>query len=325
MRNLLRIGFLSLLLADVMISIDDYPIATINSDVIGPFETFQENVSIAFRYSLSIQTENVSEEMKTFNPKSGRQYTKERKMAHLVPGPTKKLTVYFELDLHEFFGNDGLTIEFSLLRDGSSFASKKATIYPAEKSSIYVSKDKIERFQSKDVAFKIEDGSVKMLSDDFNFVGFKDYVDADYYYALDLKENCFLYNLETLNYKSANLSFYDENNVFKYLPHIGTRVDIDLLIADDGVRKGFTYKKVFYVNRLTLEIANYKMPNFIETNMLYLPVNRKNDLIGTQMQIILHSCGLSKNEIIFDIKYDVFRELIGNCSTSDYCIRGEVD
>ena len=80
-----------------------------------------------------------------------------------------------------------------------------------------------------------------------------------------------------------------------------------------------------YVNPYTLEMSSFKMQNEVKTNKIYFPVNKKKDFLGEKFNIVVSNCGLNKYNLIFEITYDVFRDLVGNCSNSDFCIKGTVE
>ena len=60
-------------------------------------------------------------------------------------------------------------------------------------------------------------------------------------------------------------------------------------------------------------------------NMFYFPINKKKEFLGASFKIVLADCGLNKYNLNFLITYDIFRDLIGNCYQSDYCVKGMVE
>lgn len=324
MHSLFRLGILgTLVTAAAVVPIDEPLRATIDSDMIGPFDEFQSNQTIEFTYKLNKRNAEVNEELRVYNARSGDQVSKDLTATHTVM--SKPYTVSFNLLLKKFFGPDGLTIKFSVISKGTTASTRSVTIYPRKKETINLKETNTTRVQSNIVSFAIINGETVTYHDDFNFVGFKDYVNADNYYSLDLSENVFLYNRSTLNCKSAVLRIWDMKNILKTLPHDGNAVNVPLEIVNNGEKKSFKYKNIFYVNRLNLETLNYEFQNYVETDKLFLPVNKKKDFLGTYMEILLYDCGLNNYDLQFQLTYDVFRELLGSCDKSDYCIKGEVD
>jgi hypothetical protein len=102
-------------------------------------------------------------------------------------------------------------------------------------------------------------------------------------------------------------------------------VILDMSIASvTNEIKNFRLKNSIYVDRLTLDVCNYKYKDYEVSRTLYLPINRKKDFVGSTLRIDLLGCGYNKYDFTFDLTYDVSRNLIGSCHNSDYCIKGEI-
>ena len=311
-----------LLLAGIDTS--DSPVKTIQTDIVGPFTAYQQDVTITYRYQLKNSLNNVKEKLRTSNATTGTIYTNTEKKAHNVG--TSMVGVTFDLLLKSYFGNNGMKIEFSITQNGTTLETISSIIYPAEKETVEVTKGKVKSLVGKTTAFKItQKGLTFDYHDEFNFVGFKDYIDADNYYSLDLRGNSFLYNRVGLSYSTAKLLVPDEKRLFKYLPHDNKgNVSFDLIINGTNQRN-FSFSEDIYVNPINLDISKTKITDFIKTNSVYLPLNKKQDFIGKDLKIIISECGLSKYTLIFDVTYDIFRNLIGSCYDSDYCVKGNVN
>lgn len=323
MHKLLATSLLAMVLIDGVI-IEDSPVNDVETDVFGPFKAFEKDTSITYRYSLNSSMNYISEELRVINATNGTSYAKYTKASHSAGKST--YSVSFNVSLTKFFGPDGLKFQFSIIRSGEVLNTNTSIIYPSDARTIEVTKDKVKSLVSKEVAFKISNKFTETYHDDFNFVGFKDYIDADNYYSLDLKGNTFLYNRKNLDYSSAKLILLDEKRLFKYLPHDNEgKVSFDLNVDKRDSKLCFKYKDQFYVNPINLDISKYKIPDSIKTNSVYLPINRKKDFLGSQMKIVVNDCGLGKYTLVFDVTYDVFRNLIGSCYDSDYCIKGNVE
>lgn len=299
------------------------PKSIISSDLNGPFQQFDDEAEIFFKYSLNVKCDGMSEELKLCNPTTGAMYSKQTTAKH--SHTTSYTNVGFEVDLSKWFGNAGLTFEFSVFYSGTVIQKVSATIYPYEGYSTDISKTNTKRLQGRNVAFKVESNVVKTYADDFNFTGLKNYIDADNYYSLSLRNIEFLHNSQKFFYTQAYMQIKDKNQLFKNMPHTNGNIILPLVIENDEETKSFKFKNKFYVNRLTLEISNVKKDGYVETEKFFLPINKKKDFIGTEMKIVISNCGYSRFNLMFDISYDVSRGLIGDCSNSDYCIKGEID
>lgn len=298
-------------------------VKSVSTEMIGPFKEFDEDTTIKFTYQLSSSLSSVHEELTYSNAKTGKAYGHSTLTTHY--GSTGVTTVQFPVSLSKFFSTEGLKFKFTIFSNSSVISNSEVSIYPMEQKTINATGDRIKSLVSKDVAFRIENNKVITFHDDFNFVGFKDYIDADNYYSLDLRGNTFLYNNKELNYSSASLEFNDPKKIFKYLSHDSKgRVKINLSLTNDNEKKGLKLKDTYYVNPVTLEVSRYKIFDSIKCNMFYFPINHKREFLGASFNITIADCGLNKYNLIFPITYDIYRNLIGNCYDSDYCVKGTI-
>ena len=322
MPKIFAVILLGLLTLDGNINLSSSPITRVDSDIIGPFNKFQEDEVITITYQTSGNVE-IYEELRYSDPVSGTNYGRTKKAVHKTPKFLN--SIKFTLPLKKYFGDNGLKFTFTIFSKGNeTLYTNSFTLNPRDERVINVTKDKVQRIESKEVACKFENSVVSTYKDDFNFVGFKDYIDTENYYKLDVKKNYFLYNYDTINYESATLTIEDQNNVFKYMSHTNGNISLNLELTNSKTKKGFKYKDNLYVNRLTLDTSTYKMTDFVKTKMLYLPINSKKAFLGSKMHINVYGCGYNKYDLTFDMNYDVARNLIGNCYDSDYCIVGEI-
>ena len=297
---------------------------SISSDMIGPFKEFDKDTTIKFSYSLSSSLSSVHEELSYFDATTGRLYSRSSKATHSTG--TGITNVQFPVSLSKYFSSNGLRFKFTIYHSDTVISNSEVSIYPMEEKNIDVIEGNIKSLVSKDVAFKIENKNITTYHDDFNFVGFKDYIDADNYYSLDLRGNKFLYNNIDLNYSSAGLEINDPKKIFQFLNHDSNgSLNIKLALTNDGKEMSFKVSDNYYVNPFTLDIANYKIPDSVKSNMFYFPINKKKEFLGASFKIVLADCGLNKYNLNFRITYDIFRDLVGNCYQSDYCVKGMVE
>ncbi|MCR5308764.1 MAG: hypothetical protein K6E21_01465 [Bacilli bacterium] len=322
MHKLLATSLLAFVLTGGLVQ-EENSVMSVDSDVIGPFKAFQDDETISFSYSLRYIPNSVYEELKISNAKTGRGFSLETKASHALSG--KKGEVMFNLPLRNFFGKDGFRLSFSIYIDGVLSNTSHAYIYPIDSRTVNVTKDKIDGLVSSNVSFQFVGKKVVSFYDNFNFIGFKDYIDAENYSFIDLKSNTFLYN-NTLEYSSAELYIYDPEKKFQYLKHDrGNNVIFPLTLNNELEIKNFVLGRNYYVNPYNLQTLTIKSLDTIQTNLIYLPINSKSSFLGSNMKIVLNDCGLNKYKLIFDITYDVSRNLVGNCSDSDYCVKGKVE
>ena len=302
----------------------DSPVKNIETDIVGPFKTFQEDSTITYRYQLRWGLDGVNEKLRISNPSTGKVYSIQTKRVHNIG--TNVYEVTFDLSLKKFFSVDGFKLEFSILQNTEILDKNISTIYPAESKTVEVTKNKVKSLIGRNTSFKVIKNVTESYHDEFNFVGFKDFIDADNYYSLNLRGNTFLYNQSSLGYSTAKLVLPDTKRIFKYLPHDNEgKVNFDLKISNMSNQMYFEFLEDIYVNPINLDISKTKTADFIKTHSVYLPLNKKRDFVGKDMKIIVYDCGLSKYTLIFDVTYDIFRNLVGSCYDSDYCVKGNVE
>lgn len=296
----------------------------IEASEIGPYEKFQNDTQISFKYSLGAIRNNVYEEIRVYNAQTNRSYYKITKATHSV-GKSQTITVNFDLRLKKYFDQNGFKINFAIYADGETVFNQYYVIYPIEKAEYSITNDSIKRVTSKTVGVSFDEKGYFEFIDDFNFVNTRDYIDADNYYSLNLNDLDFLYNQYSLIYESAYLKFRDSNNNFKFLDHKDGNITLPLKIVDDKGIKHFEFKDIFYVDKLNLNISTKYQTGFVKSQKFYFPVNKKEDYLGTDFEIVVNNCGFSKFTFKFNVTYDAFRELLGSCNSSDYCVRGEIE
>ncbi|MBO7614347.1 MAG: hypothetical protein J6T15_01400 [Bacilli bacterium] len=323
MHKLLATSLLAVALMNSSVN-NSASVKMVSTEMIGPFKEFDNDTTIKFSYRLGSTLSSIHEELYCYDATTGKSYSRSSKATHSAG--TGTTTVQFPVSLSKYFSSNGLRFRFTIYNGSTVISTSEVSIYPMEQKTINVTGDKIKSVVSKDVAFKIDNNKIVTYHDDFNFIGFKDYIDADNYHSLDLRGNTFLYNNSNLNYSSASLEIADSNKVFKYLSHDSNgRVHINLAVTNDNEKKGLKVSDTYYVNPITLDIANYKMPDSIKSNSFYFPINKKKAFLGASFNITLADCGLNKYNLNFPITYDIYRNLVGNCYDSDYCVKGSVE
>lgn len=297
----------------------------VNSSLVGPFIEYDEDKNFSFSYCYSNSGERFYEEIVVSNLMTNKFLYSIKFSEHITKSMEEHVCNY-TLSLKKYFSNDGFKIDYYIYKNNKSFFYRTVNIKPILKKDIDIYKDGIKRLISEPVAFKFDNGEITTFNDDFNFVDFKTYIDANNYYHLDLKENRFLYNQNILDYDSAEICILDKKGILNYFQHESDgKITLQLNVSNNGEVKGFHYKNKFFVDRLNLECADYKINGFVQTEKLFLPVNKKKDFLGTEVLLKIYGAGFNKYNLTFHLFYDVTRELIGTCNQSDYCVKGEVE
>ena len=323
MHKLLATSILAVALVNGSVA-NTHTVKYVSSEMIGPFKEFDEDTIIKFSYQLNSSLDTVHEELSCYNATTGKAYSKSTKSTHSAG--TDKINVSFPVSLSKYFSSEGLKFQFTIYDGYIVISNSEISIFPMEQKTINVTQEKIKSLVSKDVAFKIDNNKLITYHDDFNFVGFNDYIDADNYHCLDLRGNTFLYNNPNLSCSSASLEISDPKKIFQFLKHDSEgKIKVKLGIKDENEEKRLKINERYYVNPITLDIATYKIPDSIKSTNFYFPINKKKEFLGSKFELVLANCGYNKYNLNFQITYDISRNLIGNCYDSDYCIKGTIE
>ena len=160
------------------------------------------------------------------------------------------------------------------------------------------------------------------------FNKFIDYFNVNSYHRLSLTDFILTYTCDVpTTTGNAYLTFKDYNHVFKDLDDGGEVPEVRIpLTMTYKKNKGvlFAFPSKMYVNPSSLDMSLNIKPGYKETRYFYLPINRRKDLLDQKFTLEVNNFGLNETSFSWDIYYTNNRDLIGDCSNSDYCVVGEV-
>lgn len=238
----------------------------------------------------------------------------------------KTFTVSVNLPLSDYYSRTGIygTLEFMIsnrVLEKYSFMLKPPSrdrINPNDYISTYYLGGPV-------VGYFYTDGTPS--GEHFNFSGFMDYFNVDYYYRLSLDSLSITYSSKK-SYPgcNANLRFVDYSHLFPYIDSEDSVpiVNIPLNTENSGGLVTFSFPKTMYVNPYTLEMSLVARPDFKATKYFYLPHNHLPELLDQIFTLEVSDFGYSKVSFSYDIRYTNNRRLIGDCNSSDYCVIGEI-
>lgn len=100
------------------------------------------------------------------------------------------------------------------------------------------------------------------------------------------------------------------------------RVELTLDFVDIGNHQyKLSFKDKLYVNPFTYEMARSQLPGFVETKYIYLPKNGFKELQKLDFGILGEKLGTMKLDFGYSFSIEAERSRIGNCVSSEYCIR----
>ena len=86
-------------------------------------------------------------------------------------------------------------------------------------------------------------------------------------------------------------------------------------------RYGFSFADDLYVNPYTYEMARSQLNGFVKTKYLYLPKNGFHDFESIKLNVNATNLGVACVNMTYDVYIESDKSRIGNCVTSQYCIR----
>lgn len=292
----------------------------------GPFSLKQSSdFSVTFEYELnSISSQTIIERIRVFNSSNSVVASSSKAPLSYTRGQRK--TVSFTVPFKDYWSANGLTLKFEIVNSNTATILKafSATFYPPSQKTISGAMLKREQYSSKCLGFYGDGEGMKELKETFDFTTLGDYVGVDYYYRLNLLNNCFRYSLSyPLTYYGVNLRFNDDYNLFPYYTHQDNGdIIIPLSLYKNGDNVYFKYKNTFYINKRTLQISDKYRAGFVSTRDFYLPINGKRKFNNKQLYIDIDRLGMDEISSSLPIKYDVSRSLTGVCTDGEYCIIG---
>ena len=295
--------------------------------VIGPFEKYGEDYDLTgvvipqknyswIRERLSVGI--IGEEPTYFSTKS----------AHSVAGKSG-YPLTFKLPFKSMLGPKGLTCQISFIDQ------QLTTVYSFSFNIKPKTSQRINPFNYLNSYYSILDTIVDpddygtVVGEAFCFNGFIDYFNIDYYYRLNI-DNLYLTYVGLRDFPTSTIYLYfdDYDGLF---PDIGTgdsnsSVYIPIeAYEDENSSIRFKISAKLYVNPQTLHMSLEAKPGYVLTNYFYLPVNRKQDLMNQKFSLLATSFGYNQTSFSWDIRYLTDRGLIGDCASSDYCVRGGIN
>lgn len=295
-------------------------------DVIGPFEANCDDYLLQGYYKAKRNQSGIRERM-VLDAKDGEYVHSYTTKAHNVSlGETVNMS--FNLPLNSMLSSSGIHGKIMILNSSSTALNTiEFNLKPAPRTKINV-KDYInDYYQSPDVVVDIDDYENKHI-EQFRFDGFIDYFNTDSYYRIDINDLYMTYNSpKAFAPCRGSLEFVDYNKVFPYLDNQEPvpSFNIPVIAEENEGIISFRFENMMYVNPQTLDMSLIARPGFQLTKYFYLPVNKSEELLDQVFTLKMEDFAHSHVSFDWDIRYVNDRNLIGDCSNSDYCVQGEID
>ena len=290
----------------------------------GPFSlNDSEDLSVTFTYELNtILSQTIIERIRLFKDGAVVSAGSNPSFSY-VRGQRKEAS--FSIPVHDYMTASGLELRFEILNSSRTIIKAySSSFYLPRNERIAASTLKSGIYTSNSLGFYGDGNQMQELREIYDFRNIGDYIDNDYYYRLDVTKNYFLYpNDFTLSYKSATLTFNDDDYLFPYYTHKDNGdIEIPLYLYKSNEHICFGFNKRFYVNKRTLDISDTYHAGWISTPYFYLPINGRKKFNNKILYFDLNELGYDKISTTIPLRCEINRTIVGVCSDGDYCIVG---
>ena len=293
---------------------------------IGPFEEGANDYALSGRVTPTVTLYDVKEKMKVYVI-DGPIVKTEVTNAHKVT-KNSSYTLTFTLPFKSALTKRGLKVDIDFIDSKDEpLQSLSFNIKPIQPQRINVRDYYDSDFSVNDIVID-PDNYVSKPSEKYRFNQFIDYFNVDSYYRLRLDNIYITYeSVKTCPVGSAHIHFVDYLKLFPYLDNDEEVPTFDIPLTATGSINGvfFSFPSIMYVKPQSLEMSLVARPGFVSTKYFYLPVNHCRDLLDQTFTLVVDSFGHNRNSFSWDIRYINNRNLIGDCSSSDYCVVGEIN
>ena len=294
-----------------------------NSDIALMRFTGNENLSLPISF---VKTSNSAYKLvfTIYNASTGNSvYTKTYKGSEIGT----KLPVRFNINLpiRNRLKSDGLRLEFvHSLSALNTLPVENGVIYPYQKQYINISAHKDEPFVFQGNYLLIKDYKV-YTDEQFDFNNLNEYLSVTRDNKLELSNISFKYSSPTeFQSSGVTLNIRDYNNVFPNLKKNGNIISLKMKYTQNEDEINLQLDEQLYVNNDNFDMSTSKLANYTETDAIYIPTNKEDDLLDNDIFITMLDCGYSAVDFTIPFNFYYSKKYIGECYDSDYCIHGGI-
>lgn len=175
------------------------------------------------------------------------------------------------------------------------------------------------------VVYTHDDG-INLINEEYLFEGFNSLYIPDYYHKLDLstfKIKVGNDSIDSFGYTNAMFYIYDPNVLFEefasYKSGEYVLIPLEFLKNDNGYYNLKT-KNTLYVNPLTLRMSLAYKKDYVKTRHIYFPINQRKNEDTFRFGLTINDLGYNKAYISHTFKVKTYKNIIGDCKNSQYCI-----
>lgn len=180
------------------------------------------------------------------------------------------------------------------------------------------------RFELPKDRFTIFNNKVTYTGEYFEFENFYDYFLVDEYYRLKLDQYKCNFSISRMyRWVDAYIELINPQPCFQYLCNDEGVAKLNLICRNhEDSYFSLEFEGPFYVNPQTKEMSVTPRNGFRETHYFYFPINCKEQVQKQEFRISIIGMGYWETNMIWSSYLTTDTNLIGDCSTSKYCVVG---
>ena len=220
--------------------------------------------------------------------------------------------------------SNGLRFEYEITYGSNKPVTRSGVVYPYLKKTINALQYKDNNYVTENAFIKV-DATKVVTGETFNFDNYNEYLAKNNDNSIDFSSVKFYYPQNyAFTYLKAEYHIKDYNNIYPNLRHIDNEVVIDMICTCVDSEITFSIKEEMYVKEDTLEMSTSKLPGYIKTDKLFIPVDKQKLAERNDSYILVNEAGYSAVDIILPLSFYFDKKIIGLCYESDYCFSGGI-
>ena len=301
----------------------------VKTSMIGPYELFQKDstfeVQVISTYFYPVTTYEVI----MFGNGNRVNDISINEPSSLI-GPQGKKTYNVTIPTSQLMDAKGMTITIKVHNstEGKDDYNKSIKIYPIGRTVVNPLNYPNNKIYNANKVCGLFDSTISYCNEFYTFPCVLDYFVSSTYYKLDISQFRIRRdsNYYSTNVGSATLSINGKNQFFPGMSQKEQNsCKIPLNVVNNGDILSLSFKGPMYVEPKMLIMSDFPISGFVQTNNFYLPINHIDDLNGTSVTFELSDIGFDKTIFRWNCSLSVSGTLLGRCSSSEYCVEGEVE
>lgn len=299
---------------------------TMSSNVYGPYKILQSDQAVTVKVNWRSSQDTVQEILECGSSSSNITYTYSAPF-HTV-SPREEYYRAFVLPLSDYLTVKGMYISLKIVKDSGIVLTKcEDTIYPIRIGTYDPLNYTSSYLQlTQNLICFTNQTKPTYLAEQYAFRDYLNYFNVDSYHRLDVSQYSFrYYHSRKFEIESAQMYFYDYDNIFPNLRTSGNKVVVPLKTTQTIYDVFVDFDCNFYVNPLNLDLSFDALVGYEETQYFYLPLNKIEEIQDIVFYFELKRCGSNLVTFFWKSYYINDTYMFGECSNSDYCLKGDIE